>query len=279
MLAERVFDAGGFVSPFPSSPRVVYAQNPLIEVLCQLRFPTILQISADEPAKFQNDLRPEYPLYELINPLGLPSNLPPQVAQILGQFGQNTPSVHTFSMAEREFSVSLASDFIAVAAAEAQYRSWEQFTTELRRAKQSLEAHYSPAFYTRIGLRYKDVIDREKLHLEGADWAELIGAAHIGILGSVEVGADIEAITTDVLLPIPSIPGGKFHLIHGLVRGQANAYLIDADFYTEERSALANAEGILDEFNQLAGNFFRWFVTGGLASALGDAGNPPGNND
>ena len=48
---------------FLECERVRYAKPQLLEVICQLRFPTILSISAKEPAEFQELIRNEYPRY------------------------------------------------------------------------------------------------------------------------------------------------------------------------------------------------------------------------
>ncbi len=45
---------------FSASERVLYGKRQLIEVICQLRFPTILSISAKEPAEFQEAIRAEF---------------------------------------------------------------------------------------------------------------------------------------------------------------------------------------------------------------------------
>ena len=50
--------------PFPESERVVFRRNTLAEVICQLRFPPILEIAAKDPAAFQEQIRAEYPLYQ-----------------------------------------------------------------------------------------------------------------------------------------------------------------------------------------------------------------------
>jgi len=47
--------------PFPDAPRVIYQENPLVEVICQLRFPTILEISASEPALFREQYANSFP--------------------------------------------------------------------------------------------------------------------------------------------------------------------------------------------------------------------------
>jgi len=53
---------------FPPVPRVVYKTNPLEEVICQLKFPPILRIDSELPAKFQESLRRDYPLFQQAGP-------------------------------------------------------------------------------------------------------------------------------------------------------------------------------------------------------------------
>ncbi|GDX40579.1 hypothetical protein LBMAG21_08710 [Armatimonadota bacterium] len=49
--------------PFPQTNRGIYAKNPLVEVVCQLRFPPILSINQSNLADFQSHIRDVYPLY------------------------------------------------------------------------------------------------------------------------------------------------------------------------------------------------------------------------
>lgn len=51
---------------FSDSERVHYAKAQLAEVVCQLRFPSILRIAAEEPADFQERIRATYPRYSRI---------------------------------------------------------------------------------------------------------------------------------------------------------------------------------------------------------------------
>ena len=48
---------------FAPYERYQYARAPLVEVICQLRFPTILSIGAKEPAEFQEAIRKDLPQY------------------------------------------------------------------------------------------------------------------------------------------------------------------------------------------------------------------------
>ena len=49
----------------PETPRMIYKTNPLIEVTCQFRFPTILKISSRPPAAFQDQSRNQFPHFGL----------------------------------------------------------------------------------------------------------------------------------------------------------------------------------------------------------------------
>lgn len=44
--------------------RVRYEKSPLVEVIFQLRFPTILSINARQPVEFQELIRKQFPFYE-----------------------------------------------------------------------------------------------------------------------------------------------------------------------------------------------------------------------
>lgn len=48
---------------FEQTARMRYENSPLLEVICQIRFPTILSVSAKEPAEFQEAVRGAFPRY------------------------------------------------------------------------------------------------------------------------------------------------------------------------------------------------------------------------
>lgn len=59
---------------FSDRPRTHYEHAPIHEVICQLRFPTILSINNNEPADFQERIRDSFPQYGRKQ-----ENLPPQI--------------------------------------------------------------------------------------------------------------------------------------------------------------------------------------------------------
>ena len=255
--------------PFPSSEREVYQRNPLQEVICQLRFPTILQVTVEKPAQFQNAIRDRYPLYAEENATGLPK----EVVDILA--GLPVPKVvqqpvYKFLTKDETRFIALSQDSIAVS--EKEYQRWEHFREEIKSAASAFQTIYNPAFYTRIGLRYQDVLDRDELGLHDRQWAELLNPSFIGELGDPALIDEVDDIRTISLVRLPEVHKGFVRIVHGLAKTddtKKQVYVIDIDFYTEERSELGDAFQILNIFNRWGGKLFRWAISQTLRDALG----------
>ena len=61
---------------FSEYARYQYVRSPLVEVICQLRFPAILTINTKEPAEFQEAVRHGFPRYAARK-----EQLPPKVVK------------------------------------------------------------------------------------------------------------------------------------------------------------------------------------------------------
>lgn len=253
--------------PFPPSERVVFDINPIQEVICQLRFPTILAIGTQSPAAFQDELRQDYPLYEQDETV-----FPKELSEIISKLPVPRPTegiVHKFLTEDSQRYISLSPEFIAVS--ESNYVRWEHFRRELERAKRALERIYRPSFYTRIGLRYRDIIDREKVGLANISWHELLRAPMIGMLGDPEVGMLVDGIQTQISIKLDDVPGAFATIRHGLTQVPSSGnqvYVIDTDLFTTERKTSDDVFDTLDRFNRILGNFFRWAITPRLQEAL-----------
>ncbi len=260
---------------FPPSSREIYAINPLNQVICQLRYPAILAISTTSPAQFQDAIRVKYPWYEEQKGASTlpPIDLPKEVSQLLASAPFSTTTSlpeHHFLIEAKTRRISLTREFIAVT--EHQYSRWEDFRNEVKLAEQVLRETYSPAFYNRVGLRYVDVLVRDDFRLSDSPWSELLSPSFIGILGDNDLADDVQELNGESLLRIPDVDNGQVLLKHGLVRIQESnqqAYLIDADFYTNRRSEPDDVFDALDKFNRWAGRLFRWATTEKLRTALG----------
>lgn len=253
--------------PFPPTDRVIYEKNPIQEVICQLRFPTVLAIGASAPAAYQDKIRRDYPMYSQ-EQTSLPKELSEIIAKLpVPKLGGGL--VHRFLTADSKRYIALAPDSIALS--ESDYKRWEILRREIERAKLALEEIYSPAFYTRIGLRYRDVIDKEAIGLGAIHWHDLFRDTLIGLLGDPVIGTQVDGIQTQVSIRLDEVPGAQATIRHGLIRAQQTGkevYVIDTDWFINERKESNEVIVLLDQFNRTLGNFFRWAISPQLRDAL-----------
>lgn len=254
---------------FPDSPRVIYKQNPLVEVICQLKFPPILRIDTEPPAPFQERIRKAYPLLQESTADQQP--LPPAIAKLIGQAvpGFFQGQAYTFLSEDEKSKVVLTREFIAVSTGH--YTRWEEFRSRLQTAVEALKTTYEPSFFVRLGLRYRDVIRRSVRGLEHLDWSKLLRPHILGELGSRTLSNSIRHAARDVLISLDE-GKGQVRVLHGLIREEKEkgfSYSIDSDFYYEGRTELKDAFNHLDSFNREAGRLFRWCITPLLHKHLG----------
>lgn len=257
--------------PFKQTPRVLYGHSPLHEVICQIRYQTILRIGTEPPAQFQEDIRDTYPLYERARPL-LRGAGQADVSELLARLGVPLPVIgeaetHQFTTEDRKRSVSLTTDFLAIA--DQDYDRWEHFRARLERIEKSFRSLYHPARYVRVGLRYRDVIVRSTLGLSDRRWRDLISPAILGELGDPTICDRVLATQRLTTLELTSTKG-QVNIRHGLAEYEGEqCYVIDSDFFTEERKDSNECFATLDIFNRLAGNLFRWAISKELHDAMG----------
>ena len=109
---------------FSDHPRTHYRSAPAHEVICQLRFPTILTINNVEPADFQEAIREAFPQYARREEAA-----PPKVTGLGGpnpRVEQQPPVTnYTFLSADGRWKLNLTRDFIALSTLS--YPGWEEF--------------------------------------------------------------------------------------------------------------------------------------------------------
>ncbi len=256
--------------PFPKSPREIYEENPLEEVICQFRFPAVLKISATAPADFQEAIRDDYPWYEeQAGGAGLPREIIDLLPSGIPVPGLPRQPEYQFFTEDRGRSITLGQEFIAVA--ENNYQDWASFRKEIEQAERVLREIYTPSFYTHVGLRYRDVLNREKHELREIPWEKLLNPAFIGILGDGRLSGAVQESQARTLLRIPDVDNGFVLIEHGLAAREQEeqpVYLIDSDFFTNKRCESHDALQSLDRFNKWGGHLFRWAAQDKLRTAL-----------
>jgi len=246
--------------PFPEVPRVIYRQNPIEMVICQLRFPTILRIQAELPSQFQELVRGIYPFYQPKPLMPLPLGLPPELTRVLWQglpLGEGQ-KCHEFTNKDKTWTISLDRESLALTCH--RYERWEQFKEFLAPPLAALRQLYSPPFFVRIGLRYRDRIRQSELSLTDVPWNELLQPWIAGPFESPDVVNDIERTAHQISMRL-AVPKGHVLVNHGLAQDASTqewCYVLDSDFFYEEQTE--DAIDILDSLNLEARRFFRWCI-------------------
>jgi uncharacterized protein (TIGR04255 family) len=259
--------------PLPDAERVIYQRNPLVEVVSQLRFPQILKIIHQDPVDFQDAIRAEYPILEISRGLLVIDSTGGQAQGASYRDTADAQKVDTtyfFKSDDLQWQVSLSGSFIALSTKN--YKQFEDFRHRFKAVLDVFERIYKPSFYSRIGLRYQDLIVRSSLGLEGVTWSDLI-QAHIAPELQISDLADMVIASTKTL--VMQLGTGQVAFRHGLVEAKDEenrtepAYLLDADFFSEERVGVGNyVWERLNEYNQSARKLFRWSITDRLHMAM-----------
>lgn len=252
----------------PPYERVIYQRNPLIEVVCQLYFPTILRINNQEPWEFQEAIREDYPIYQQTQP-----NIPPELLDIVKKLGTPLPNqniIHNFKSEDLTWQLSINKDLITLATTK--YEKYEQFETKLKTILNIFEEIYHNKFYLKINLIYKDLIQRSKLNILDVNWSELIQPEIASELHNPIFSPCLSQFLKRMEIQLDE---GKLNLNHGLVMAtdsetqtQELCYLLDANFFREGKQENEYVWNTLRTFNKLSGQLFRWSITDKLHNAM-----------
>lgn len=258
--------------PFPEVPRIIFSHNPLDLVVCQLRFPPILKIDAEIPYAFQERINDHFPFYSETGEINIKINqpkgeqIPPElVKEIVKSQGYKT---HTFQSEDKNWIITLTRIFISLTTKN--YLRWEEFLEKLNTPLQALYELYDPKFYTRVGLRYINIIERSKLNLENTAWSELLNAHILGLLGSNEISSKISAFENKYELKL-SDDESIVRIITELVKSIETdkiAYKLDFDFYNTNKTGREEAMDKLNFFNARSSRLIRWCITDRLFEAM-----------
>lgn len=258
--------------PFPEKQRIIFKKNPLDKVICQLRFPPILKIDAEIPADFQEKIRKHFPNFSESTELNI--EVSPEVKapihsdmfqQLIRMPGNKN---YEFVSDDGLWKINLTRTFIALTANK--YERWEQFKEKLHIPFKALVDTYSPSYFSRIGLRYVDVIKRSALNLTEVGWRELLNPSLLGLLGSEEIGDAVINFENKSEL-ILSANESILRVITKFVRAAEDGeicYMIDSDFFNTQKNPIDNALAKLDFFNIRASRLIQWCITDRLFKAM-----------
>lgn len=257
------------IGAIPTAPKFRLTRDQIAQVICQVRFSTVLKIRQEDAIiAFQDAIRDRYPRYtkqEGMSFVVTPEGMQQQPA---------APALHRFEASGGAFVAVLAPDFVALETSS--YVDIEDFADRLIALAAAVEEHFQPAEITRVGLRFIN-----ELRLQGSDarpeMREAINPALLGLAGTAELGDAVRGFQQVAELESPS---GKMLIRHGLFPGGTTVdpvpgppsapdpthaspfYLLDLDAYAEEQLPY-HVDGIdarLRAFNDQIRSVFAWAV-------------------
>ncbi len=235
---------------FPEAERIELKSPPLELVVCQLRFPTVLALAANQPPEeFQRRIRNTYPVSRRQSGMTL---------EVGGRGPQlSASSIWLFEDKESQWTVSLGSDFLSLETK--RYRRFDDFIKHFLGVVQAARDLYPIELRERLGLRYVDRISREKEPKLPEDWPsrvrqELIGLRQFRGAGEPQMSnLEVRFAFGDRILTVRSL-----FVDRGFPGVPADELVLDFDCYVERRDSLEGLADLLHEFRRLAYNAFSW---------------------
>ena len=254
---------------FKEFERVEYKHNILFEVVFQASFPGIMKISQEGAAKFQDIVRKKgYPEFSADIPILLPG-MPKEFEEAV-----SANKVFRFFSEERDWQISLANNFIALTCS-GNYGNYVDFKDRVKEVLQTVSEIYELSYFTRIGLRYRDIANRTFLpHITKE--IETFIPEHIFPELPTPLAADVKTlekisqfndgnVTANVIHVLSEMSGkfGQNQLVN------EKSYIIDVDCFVESKiEGINNVLIECDILKSLSWNIFQWSITDNLRDAL-----------
>ncbi|MBS0298384.1 MAG: TIGR04255 family protein [Proteobacteria bacterium] len=254
---------------FKDVKRAEYKENILFEVVFQARFPEIMRISREEPVDFQDIIRKEGYPESGSNIVSIPKDMPDELKRII-----TSDKEFFFFSEEMDWQVSLAKNFVALAC-KGKYSNYDEFKKRLKKILEIFNRIYEPSYFSRIGLRYQNIVNDEILPLNGKNIRDLVPDYIFPELND-EIGKNVKGLEKTIQLDDGNI---KVNVTHALLTvsgkfGQKQisdkeSYIIDIDCFIEEK--IRGVDNVLtkcDEFKNNEWNIFQWSITEELRQAM-----------
>ena len=242
---------------FSSQNRCIYPKNALADVVCQLRFPEILEIGTQAPAAFQESIRQEYPMYRRI--------MTPVPAAPNSAGAASAEQVHQFSSADDVWKIRLSSGFVSLSCS--RYPRWESFAGKLDKPLASFISLYHPAFFHRVGLRYVNIFSRKSMELEEYGFRDLFSPCYLGILSQEDVReSSTTRCSTDCQIALSGGCTARIHAGPGLLQSpvlpdREVKFIFDLDLFMNGQVPVNVTAGAMETLHSQAYPIFRGAIS------------------
>ncbi|QWF71826.1 TIGR04255 family protein [Methylomonas paludis] len=223
-----------------------YKRNFLHQAVCELRFPTLMELGDPRPPTILvKALRKEYPHLELAN----------EVSLGIGGNSSNNTHTHIFRSAKFTWTVSLKQSSLSIETTA--YSDYDHMKERVLRVVDAASKIIDSDFFTRIGLRYINIVKCDTNPVLGWVNPELVGPLLSGHFKGIHEYAGKLQLTAD---------DGGCLLQHGIVLKQKQSagemvpdYLLDIDVFRNEIQ-LSDTGEALDAMHLQVFDIFDWAI-------------------
>lgn len=249
-----------------NNDRIIYKRNQLVEVICQVNYPSILSIETTEPSEFQTLIRTSYPKYQFGNEYEDEIAINLKNNNIESKVQRHTISkLHCFISQDDSCRVVVAKNRISYSMKK--YDNWEKFYDNFWKVFKEFNEIYQPNYFNRIGIRYINLINKKRLQLD-AKWEELLKPQILGFNNSNE--EDYEIVNTTVKSEI-LYNGMNARITSSYVlENETNekCYLIDCDYYKVSDCTIDRIDDNLKKLHDNFQGFFDDLITEKMRNSL-----------
>lgn len=243
----------------PSPIEIPLENAPLVRVIAQVRFPTVLTIEQrDFVAPFQEGIRSTYPVLRQEQAQGVvvtPAGVTPVKPQ----------TAWRFSDVAEHWRVSLTPEFLALETTK--YTSRADFLERLRTVVAVLDEHVEPKLIDRVGIRYIDRISGVAVD----DIVNLVRAEMRGITGTSVAARALHALTetmfeldhAHMVARWGLLPPGVTIDPTAIEPAPEKSWILDLDMFSASPVPFG-VDRVVDDARRFAERiytFFRWAVT------------------
>lgn len=234
----------------PEITPVQYERNYIKTAVCEFRFPIMLEWEDKPPPAIFKKLRKEYPFNNKVKYVDV---IPSQKSE--GNIFYNLQSKNNrWTVSIKPESISLETSL---------YKNFEEFYEKLEKVKIIIEDQIETDFFTRVGLRYINIIP-----FKTEDFKELLNPDLVKPLYK-EVFGTVSQYTQ---LVQGHIKEGMYNFRHGIKPsdGLDVEYFLDFDYF-KDGVEIKEALDLIKKFHNYNFNFFCWSLGKKGIDGLGKA--------
>lgn len=221
----------------PEAPSIRFERNFIDVAVCELRFPTLLELESRPPVTLQSQLRKRYPFYEKQEQLDKRN-----LEGVAGRYR------YVFRSRKGDWTIGVHAGAVSIASNK--YTEFEDLFGRLTELLKFATPLIDSNFFTRVGLRYTNKIPIDDGELKGWINEELSSPLISGPYGDVSMYvSEMRGFIED----------GAYTFRQGVSQrdGTFDGYMLDYDYWKEDVE-VKDALGLIKTFNRTNFSFFWW---------------------